>query len=774
MYPIPPPRLLEENLYGYNIIEYNQKFYALKQDIGEICLDKIADEHLNTLVANKICYVTDDLRLTKINILEHQKGLRPKLEKTLLKTSASMHRIWKGAPRSLLRLLNHLLFKLSLLPMHLLNKKLIHITILLPSRGRAKRCKDMIQDFLKKAKNPYGIEFLVLVDQDDTDDYESTLHNFTRKYFVRITRSTPTAISGERYNQLAALARGEILMYAADDIVMHTLNWDELIWQYYNLFPDKILLCSDGGSEIPLHGFISKVSYNLLGYIFPPYFRYGYNDIWLYDIYQKINRHLILKELKIEHRHWHTYPELFDATYAKVLSSNKEKNIAEELDKKVYDAKQNEILKEINKLKLGIETYKTSASKKISISKEIYYPINLLKSHYKITASHPLFKDFINHISQGWSFSQRFTKANFFTEIKTKNAYLRQFIRQASAFGAKREDIKKFISTRCIQLCSSDKPKRLFMMPTYPQYFGPESWFIEVEDWTTLFDPFLLNGQTENIDIKKHSMFPVVKSLFMQPNFRGAITHMKSTQLALEALFPELIGNKIFYVPPAYGKPRKSITYNESIPIFTFLNSYSAGHRNFILRGGGEVLSAFNNLDKQGVNFKLVIRAKLDTNQLTSEQQSFLSNKKVIWIKENLSDEQITQLIVNSYAFLLPAYRIHVIATLQALNAGVPIICSDGWGYNEFIEHQQNGWIVKGFKHKAYNDSENILRENYDADPNESTEITTNIEIAVKTLIANPDLRNTLAQNALLTAQQKFSQEQRKNYLTNTLEKLIL
>jgi hypothetical protein len=60
--------------------------------------------------------------------------------------------------------------------------------------------------------------------------------------------------------------------------------------------------------------------------------------------------------LEVEHRHWHTSPWLIDETYARVLSPDKTKNVAEEKDRGIYEAKQWELQKAIQVLRDAIRS----------------------------------------------------------------------------------------------------------------------------------------------------------------------------------------------------------------------------------------------------------------------------------------------------------------------------------------------------------------------------------------------------------------------------------
>jgi glycosyltransferase involved in cell wall biosynthesis len=400
--------------------------------------------------------------------------------------------------------------------------------------------------------------------------------------------------------------------------------------------------------------------------------------------------------------------------------------------------------------------------------REIFYPINLLSDHFKITADHPLFHDWREAPPGEWTFSVRPQKLR--SPLGAQTSFEANFLHACAAAGANRSTLAQFLKTRSIRASFRGS---LLMLPTYPQYFGPSDWFIEIEDWATLFSPFLLNGKTEQVDVFREQIYPIIQTFLSLPNCRGIFTHMQSTMRSLQFLFPNLNRRKLFYVPPAYDSPRPISPRSSSVPQFTFFNSFAAGHLNFVLRGGREVLSAFDSLDRQRIDFRLVIRAQINLDALPLNHQRLLHSPKVVWIQDPIPKSAMDQYLAESYAFLLPAYRIHVISTLQALNFGIPLIVSDGWGFNEFVEHEKNGLVIEGFRRKAYEDEYGLLRENYFADPRESEAIALGIEHAVQRLLQNPSERDRMSCAAASVATNDFSREKRNTFLANYLKSII-
>ena len=76
----------------------------------------------------------------------------------------------------------------------------------------------------------------------------------------------------------------------------------------------------------------------------------------------------------------------------------------------------------------------------------------------------------------------------------------------ASRNGAKLVDVIKLIGTRGLrsQLLIPQTAKLVFL-PTWPYILDQVPWVVEIEDTTTLFAPFVFNGQTPRLLILKIS-----------------------------------------------------------------------------------------------------------------------------------------------------------------------------------------------------------------------------------------------------------------------------
>lgn len=61
----------------------------------------------------------------------------------------------------------------------------------------------------------------------------------------------------------------------------------------------------------------------------------------------------------------------------------------------------------------------------------------------------------------------------------------------------------------------------------------------------------------------------------------------------------------------------------------------------------------------------------------------------------------------------LPSIRVHSHSLCEAISYGVPVITTNGWGIDEFIKHNKNGYIIEGFENLSWHNENIGCIENY-------------------------------------------------------------
>lgn len=322
----------------------------------------------------------------------------------------------------------------------------------------------------------------------------------------------------------------------------------------------------------------------------------------------------------------------------------------------------------------------------------------------------------------------------------------------------------RFIKTRHIysQLKIPHNTKLAFV-PSFPYILGQCPWMIEIEDTTTLLVPFIKNGKTSDIEIHEHPGFYTVKALLESESCRGIICHIKSTAESIPILFQNSqLSNKVFHIPLGVDLPsasnRKNKKDNSKITIL-FTNSWGQHSWSFYLRGGIDILEAFSILSSKYPQLQLVIRSQLPED-LDNRYQKIVEDDRVQVIDRFLPKEQLEMLFYEADIYALPAARIHVVSILGAMAHGIPVVVSDGWGIEEYVEHEWNGLVVSGRYGKcSWIDEQGILREDYSSLWKSDPEVVTRLVAAFSELIENPEKRKKIGENARKDVENKFSIE---------------
>ena len=157
--------------------------------------------------------------------------------------------------------------------------------------------------------------------------------------------------------------------------------------------------------------------------------------------------------------------------------------------------------------------------------------------------------------------------------------------RDLSAFGRSLGlstlDRCKFVRTRGLsRIVPAPNGTVAIFLPTYPLTHLNEDWFLEIEDTTTVFDPYALNGRTRDVRFRELKVFPLIRQLLESPRCLGILTHARSTQAGVSTLFQsDTIANKTVSLAPAYV-PTISVVEDDldsgrvSRPVRFFFNNF--------------------------------------------------------------------------------------------------------------------------------------------------------------------------------------------------------
>jgi glycosyltransferase involved in cell wall biosynthesis len=205
------------------------------------------------------------------------------------------------------------------------------------------------------------------------------------------------------------------------------------------------------------------------------------------------------------------------------------------------------------------------------------------------------------------------------------------------------------------------------------------------EPWVLDFESII---QITGYNIYHLNVFKkLIRKYLLSDNCKKILPWTEKSRLSISDFFTdEKIINKVQVVPLGIKDIGTIDRRNrDTIKIF-LLGTINIPH-GFIIRGGIEVLKAFDILSKRYHNVELIIRSDIPANV-------HIRDKKITVIDYFLSQEELNKLFKDVDIFLYPCYGTPGLAFLEAMNFQLPIISSNVWANNEMISHDTSGFLI--------------------------------------------------------------------------------
>lgn len=153
----------------------------------------------------------------------------------------------------------------------------------------------------------------------------------------------------------------------------------------------------------------------------------------------------------------------------------------------------------------------------------------------------------------------------------------------------------------------------------------------------------------------------------------------------------EIITNKCTVIYPYLDEKFFHVETKKepSITRFLFIST------DFYLKGGKELLNAFDNITNEYANCELTIITK--TAKLSQEiKKKINQNKKINLVEANLDKEQLYNNFYSTHdVFIMPTYHDSLgLVFLEAINMNMPIIATNYFATPEFVLDHNNGFLI--------------------------------------------------------------------------------
>lgn len=408
---------------------------------------------------------------------------------------------------------------------------------------------------------------------------------------------------------------------------------------------------------------------------------------------------------------------------------------------------------------------------------------NFLNSDWSITLSkgkfiiHPCIIRDLSQVPLCMFKGSKKKKVSILFYLAKSLLYFLKFYLRVRSFGGNLKTCLKFMRSRVpfSERFIGSKPDLQFV-PSVPFVFGKVPWIIEIEDMLSFCFPFLFNGKASKNSLLQSEYLPCFKALLSSPQCRGVITHVKATKQNMAKAFqlPEL-EKKLFYIPIGITNKEDVVKApTEGKVYLLFSNSWHQHPDSFCLRGGIDVLFAFEKLAKKQPEAHLIFRAALPKSyeqHLHRIQMEYPD--QITIIDAFLPKDEWEEIQQKAEIYLLPSARIHVVSILEAMNNKQVVVTSDGWGISDYVQDEVTGIQIKGRYGKvAWDDEETgLLCENYDSMYAPDHDFIERLHQKLAQLVSDKEYRNRLATGAKKAVEEKYTLENWNKQLETVLSR---
>jgi glycosyltransferase involved in cell wall biosynthesis len=183
----------------------------------------------------------------------------------------------------------------------------VDLSIILPTRDRAKDVRRLYDSLLDTAADPDRIQIVLYLDDDDP-----TGPLLEEPRLAILQAKGPRTTMGRMLRRAIKIASGEYIMLTNDDAAFRTPEWDSKILSASRQFADGVSLvwCNDlfRRDAIPNFPIFSRRVYDMIPTLIPARYVRDYVDTHLLDIFTKLEalgwpRKVYLEDVVLEHLH---------------------------------------------------------------------------------------------------------------------------------------------------------------------------------------------------------------------------------------------------------------------------------------------------------------------------------------------------------------------------------------------------------------------------------------------------------------------------------------
>ncbi|MFA6023163.1 MAG: glycosyltransferase family 4 protein [Candidatus Pacearchaeota archaeon] len=285
-----------------------------------------------------------------------------------------------------------------------------------------------------------------------------------------------------------------------------------------------------------------------------------------------------------------------------------------------------------------------------------------------------------------------------------------------------------------------------------------------------LDSPFSMSGHDYDVFVKN---LPKLK-IGLESNYcKKIIVHTEDCKKLFERYFSKKVIDKITVLSPAINSIKlNKRNYNHKEFTMLFMGSIN-NPEDFYIKGGNLVLETFSILSKKFPQARLIMKCKTPI-----ESKNKYKSDKIKFIESNLSEEQVEELYMKSDILFMPGDLYFLMAFLEALAHGLPIVALNNYGTSDFILNGKNGFTIKPSSKVPYNSPaypSSIVREGafLKDSLNPDLEVAKTLADKISLLINNPKILKKMSQKSLQLSKTKFSLDSRVKELKDIFDEAL-
>lgn len=230
-------------------------------------------------------------------------------------------------------------------------------------------------------------------------------------------------------------------------------------------------------------------------------------------------------------------------------------------------------------------------------------------------------------------------------------------------------------------------------------------WVSDIEN----VGPSRTGGSLSAFRLRKRKIEKILSSKYCKKIMPWTNTGRKKMELFLNV---ENFKNKIEVVYPAMHAISRQPKHEDDKITILFMGSIT-NPKDFFLKGGAYTLKCFEILSKK-YDIQLIVRSVVPE----KIKKKYQKLKNLIFMENILPKNELYKLYVQSDIALLPGHGYPLMATLESMAFGLPVVSIDGIANAEFIGHGKTGFLARPSKRIITTDRmffTNIARKILDA-----------------------------------------------------------